>query len=131
MKRTLVRVAVCAIVLCLANLALAKEKKPKPGPLTGTWECSSHGGPQGDMPFTLYLQQNKETVTGSVSSPMGGTEITSGTFKKKNLEIHIDTPQGNYLLTAKMKKRELAGEWSQDNTAKGSWEAKKQAEKSK
>ena len=72
-----------SIVLCLAVVALgatlhAGEKKPKPSPLTGTWECTAHGGAQGDMPFTLYLEQTKDTLTGSVSSPIGGTQISAG-----------------------------------------------------
>lgn len=129
MKRVLTAVAVCLTLLSLAGVAVGKEKKPKPGPLTGTWECTSHGGPQGDMPFTLYLEQAKENVSGSVSSPMGGTDITSGNFKKKMVEIHIDTPQGNYLLTGKYKKDQIAGQWSQDGENKGTWEGKKQAPK--
>lgn len=126
MKRQILCAAICLAVISLAASAPAKEKKSKPGPLTGTWECNSHGGSQGDMPFTLYLQQSGQTVIGSVESPMGGTEITSATFKKKALEIHIDTSQGNYLLTAKLKKGMLTGEWSHD-PEKGTWEGKKQA----
>lgn len=56
MKRYLIAVGVCLAILCMASLGLAKEKKPKPGPMTGTWECTSHGGSQGDTPFTLYLE---------------------------------------------------------------------------
>jgi len=130
MKRILASLAVCLAVLCLASLGMAKEKKPKPGKLTGTWECMSHGGSQGDMPFTLYLEHTKETVTGSVSSPMGGTQITSARYKKKTLEVRIDTPMGNYLLTAKLKKKQLSGAWSVDTGEKGTWEGKKAAAKS-
>jgi len=126
MKRFLASLGVCLVVLCLATAALAKEKKPKPGPLTGTWECMSHGASRGDMPFTLYLEQNKEVVTGSVSSPIGGTQITSASFKKKVLDIQIDTPQGNYHITGKLKKGQLSGEFSAE-TEKGTWEGKKQA----
>jgi hypothetical protein len=120
-----------SFVLCLAVVAAAatlygSEKKPKPGPLTGTWECTAHGGSQGDMPFTLYLEQTKDTLTGSVSSPMGGTQISAGTIKKTDLEIHIDTPQGNYQLTGRLKKGQLSGKWSSD-TESGAWEGKKQA----
>jgi hypothetical protein len=130
MKRVLISLAVCLAVLCLASLGVAKEKKPKPGKLTGTWECVSHGSSQGDMPFTLYLEHSKETVTGSVSSPMGGTQITSASYKKKTLEIRIDTPMGNYLLTAKLKKDQLNGAWSIDTGEKGTWEGMKAATKS-
>lgn len=125
------RVKFAAVVSALALLTSvasiqAKEKKPKPGPLTGTWECTAHGSPQGDMPFTLTLAQSGEQVTGSVDSPMGGTEITSATFKKKHLEIHIDTPQGNYLVSGDLKKGKLAGDWSHGEE-KGTWTGSKQA----
>jgi len=126
MKRILALLTACLVIVCLAGFASAKEKKPKPGPLTGTWECMSHGSSQGDMPFTLYLDQAKENVSGSVSAPMGSTEITAATYKKKKLEIRIDTPQGNYLVTGKLKKGQLSGEWSVDTGEKGTWEGKKQ-----
>ena len=108
MKRTLGAAAIGSVILWLAALALATDKKPKAGPLTGTWECVSHGGPHGDMNFTLYLEQNKETVTGTVSSPLGSTDLTSASFKNNTLEIHIDTDQRNYLLTGKYKHSRLA-----------------------
>jgi hypothetical protein len=127
MKRILTSLALSVAVLAFAGSLTAGTKKPKPGPLTGTWECMSHGGSQGDMPFTLYLEQNKEVVTGSVSSPMGGTDLTSAAFKKKTLEIHIDTPNGNYLVTGKLKKKQLSGTWSLDAGEKGTWEGKKAA----
>jgi hypothetical protein len=130
MKRHIVVATAFLLALGVFRPIQAKEKQAKPGPLTGTWECTSHGGPQGDLPFTLYLEQQAETVTGSVSSPMGSTELSSATFKKKDLEIHIDTPDGEYLLTAKLlKKGALSGQWSHEDL-KGTWEGKIQAQKS-
>ena len=125
MKRVLTSLAVCLAVLCLASPGVANEKKPKPGPLTGTWECVAHGSSQGDLPFTLYLEQSKETVTGSVSAPMGSAGITSAGYRKKTLEIRIDSPQGNYVVTGKLKQGQLGGTWSVDTGEKGTWEGKK------
>ncbi|HTS71741.1 MAG TPA: hypothetical protein VMO17_22420 [Terriglobia bacterium] len=122
MKRTLVPIGICLAIFLAASLGMAKNKG---GVMTGTWDCQAHGGSQGDMAFTLYLQQNKETVDGSISSPIGGTQISSGTFKKNMLEIHLDTPQGNYILMANFKKGKLSGTWSNDND-KGVWEGTKQ-----
>ncbi len=127
MKRTLSLVAVCLVILCLAASMQGKDKQPKPGRMTGTWECTSHGSSQGDMPFTLYLEQMGDAVTGSVSSPIGGTEITSATFKKKKLDIRLETPNGTYVLSAKLKKGQLSGEWSHDGGESGMWEGKRQA----
>jgi hypothetical protein len=125
MKLKAVLSAIGLILLTLAVTAAAGEKKIKPGPLTGTWECQSHGSSQGDMPFTLYLDQSGEQVSGSVESPLGGTGITSATFKKKVLEIRIETPDGDYLLTATLKRDKLTGEWTHD-PEKGTWEGSKQ-----
>lgn len=118
------------LALTLASLgsglaSAAAEKKPKPGQLTGTWECMSHGSAEGDLAFTLYLEQNKEVVTGSVSSPIGAGEITSGSFKNKFLELQIDTEKGNYVILGKLDKGRLSGTWSIDNGEKGTWEGKK------
>lgn len=117
----------CLLSLSAVSLAYGADKKSRPGPLTGTWECTAHGTEQGDMPFTLTLEQSKEEITGSVSSPIGGTEISSGTIKKNAVEIHINTPNGNYTITGKLKKNQLSGEWSTDTNQKGSWEGKKAA----
>ncbi len=126
MNRKLTLMAVCLAVLFASSFMLAAGKKAKAGPITGTWECQSHGGSQGDMAFTLYLTQDKQVVDGSVSSPIGGTQISAGTYKGSMLEIHIDTPQGNYIIMGKYKKGTLNGTWSSD-TEKGTWEGKKQA----
>ncbi len=128
MNRAVTLAGVCLLSLSTVSLVCGADKKSKPGPLTGTWECMSHGGEQGDMPFTLTLEQAKEDVTGSVSSPMGGTDISSGTFKNKTVEIHINTPNGNYTLTGKLKKNQLNGDWSTDTNQKGTWEGKKAAQ---
>ncbi len=130
MRRTLALITAFLLVLDLAGSALAKEKKAKPGKLAGTWECMSHGSSQGDMPFTLYLDHTGQSITGSVSSPIGGTGITTGSFKKKKLEIRLETPQGTYVLNARLRKGELRGEWSHDAGEQGTWEGNKQAPKS-
>ena len=119
------RMFICSLMALtvFASLATAKEKKVS---LTGTWDCQAHGGPQGDMAFTLYLQVNKETVDGNISSPLGATQITSGTFRKNQLELHFDMPQGSYTLMGKLEKGQLSGAWSLD-IDKGVWEGSKHA----
>jgi hypothetical protein len=114
-------------VIATAVLGLGQTRPSNSEPLTGTWQCMSHGGSNGDMEFTLDLQQDGETVTGSVDSPLGGTDISSATFKDNTLEIHIDTDQVNYVLTAKLIDGKLTGQWSTDSGEKGTWEGKKAA----
>lgn len=126
MKRLMISFVAGVLVAGLLAPSFAAEKKAKPGPLTGTWDCMSTGGSQGDMPFTLYLDQQGEIITGSVSSPLGGTDITAGSYKNKTVEIRLETPQGTYLITGKLHKGVLKGEWSHDAGEKGTWEGKKQ-----
>lgn len=126
MKRTATVFVDCLVIFSLAGFLLAKDMQPKPGKMAGTWECTSHGSSQGDMPFTLYLEHTGEAISGSVSSPIGGTDITTGLFKKKNLEIRLETPNGTYVLSAKLKKGQLSGQWSHDAGESGTWEGKKQ-----
>lgn len=129
MKRYFVVLAILFTLPGLAISAASAQKKPKPGPLTGTWECMSEGGEQGDMPFTLYLEQDKEVVTGSASAPIGSAQITSASFRKNVLEIHIDTPEGNYTIMGKLSKGQFSGTWSVDTGEKGTWEGKKASPK--
>jgi hypothetical protein len=125
MKSTLALLVVCLSSISLIASPHSNERKPKPGPLTGTWECQSHGSSQGDLPFTLLLVQSGATITGSVESPIGGTDIASASFKNKSLAIKIETAQGDYLLTAQLKNGKLSGEWSHD-PEKGTWQGTKQ-----
>lgn len=122
MKRCLILVLICFTVLFAACLALAKDKE---GPVTGTWNCTAKGGPEGVTPFTLTLQQNGDSVDGSVTADQGATNI-NGSFTHGTLEIHINTDNGNYILTAKLEKGALSGTWAH-NENKGTWEGKKQA----
>jgi hypothetical protein len=111
----------------MSGLASAKEGTPKAGPVAGTWECVAHGSVQGDVPFTLTLQQNKEMVTGTVATAQGEAAITTATYKKKVLDIHIEIPQGTYRVTGKLKEGRLSGDWSKDTDQKGAWEGKRVA----
>lgn len=127
MFRRIVPTTLAVFLIITAALAVGREKNPKPGPLTGTWECVAHGTSRGDLSFTLTLEQAGETVTGSVSSPIGSTEISNATYRKGNLAIHIDTGEGDpYDLTGKFKKGQLSGGWAH-GAEKGLWDGKKSA----
>lgn len=126
MKRKTVILTI--LVAALAGAAIAQEKKSS-GPVAGTWQCTAHGGQNGDIPFTLYLEQQDKNVTGSISSPMGDTDIASASFADGKLEIHINGGDENYTLTANLENGALSGgEWSTDGGQKGTWEGKKGTE---
>lgn len=117
------------LLFAVASTALAsgQDKATNTGPLTGLWQCVSHGGPDGDTKFTLDLRLDGEKITGSVDSDQGGMDITSGTFKEDILEIRLETPQGAYVIKGKLKDGQLAGEITLDGKAHGNWEGKKAA----
>ncbi len=126
MNRRFVTLAFCLLAFSLASAGFAKDKSGKPGPLTGTWNCTSHGSSRGDMEFTLTLEQVKESVTGNVTSPIGSAELTTATYKDKTLEIHIESDQSEYVLTGKLNGGKLSGEWTHGDE-KGTWDGKKEA----
>jgi len=123
MKRNLVWMTIFTAMLFAASWAIAKEKE---APMTGTWTCQAKGGPEGDMAFTLYLEQTDENVDGSVSSPLGSARLSSGSFKANTLEIHIEGDDSTYILIAKFEKGALSGTWTHESD-KGTWEGKKEA----
>ncbi len=121
MKFKLVLIGISLAFLLGATILAAKDHKTS---LSGTWDCVAHGGAQGDMKFTLVLQQSKELVDGSIASPLGATQISSGALRRNELELHFDMPQGNYTLMARLEKGKLTGAWSLESD-KGSWEGTK------
>jgi hypothetical protein len=125
MKRIVRVLAVCLALTGLAIRAYGNAADSQSHALTGTWQCTSHGGTQGNMQFTLDLEQNGTTVTGSVSSPLGDADISSATFKNNTLRIEIDGGDTKYVLSAKYSGGELAGSWSSSSGEKGTWAGKK------
>jgi hypothetical protein len=128
MKRAFIFFGTCLTILCLAILCLAADGEAKPGELTGSWEGTATSAQQGEFPITMELEQNGETVTGSITAPDGTAGISSGTFKKNKLEFRIDAPEATYTVTGTLRKGELSGEWSSDAGEKGTWQVKKKAE---
>lgn len=114
-------------VLCLFVLTVALQAKDKPSPsiLSGTWNCVAQGGQNGDIPFTLYLEQSGQDYSGSVSAPQGDAPITSITFQHNQLKIEIDTGDDDYILTGRLAGSKLSGEWYLDGQKQGPWHGKK------
>lgn len=120
------RLAIVPIVFVMAlGVALYGQNKPKTSPLVGTWTCVGHGGQNGDIPFTLYIEHSSKGYTGSVSGEQGDADLTTVTFKGNHLKITIDTGDDNYLLTGTLADGKLSGEWSRDGVKRGAWEGKK------
>jgi hypothetical protein len=125
MKRIIPSLAVCLLLSCLAIAVHATPETSNGQTLTGSWQCMSHGGTQGSMAFTLDLEQNGTTVSGSVSSPIGDADISSATFKDNTLRIEIDGGDSQYVLTAKYSNGKLTGSWKSTSGEKGTWSGAK------
>jgi hypothetical protein len=121
MKRIIPCLAACLALCCLAIAAYGAAGNSKSETLTGTWQCKSQGGTQGNLAFTLDLEQNGTTVTGSVSSPLGDADIASASFKNNTLHIEIDGSDSQYVLTAKYSSGKLSGNWHSTSGEKGTW----------
>ncbi len=121
-------VGVWLLVLTIACLVFGEEKKSKDDPLTGAWDCVAHLSGENDTPFTMKLEQKGETVTGTIGSSDGELEISSGSYKNNELEIHCETAEAKYLVTGKLDGDQLKGRWSKEPDGMGGdWEGKKSA----
>ncbi len=128
MKCVKATVGVWLLVLTIACLVFGEEKKSKDDPLTGTWDCVAHLSGENDIPFTMKLEQKGETVTGTIGSSDGDLEISSGSYKNNELEIHCETSEAKYLVTGKLDGDQLKGQWSKEPDGMGGdWEGKKSA----
>ncbi len=127
MKSAKVLVGIC-LALMVTSWVFAEETKSKDNPLTGTWNCTAHLSGQDDIPFTMYLEQKGETVTGSLATGDGELEIKTGTYKDGTLEIHLETEDAKYQVTGKLEGEQFKGQWSKDpDGLSGDWEGKKAA----
>jgi hypothetical protein len=123
MRRFVVIPVLCILAFCVA---LKAEDKAKTSPLVGTWNCTAHGGENGDVAFTMTFEQTENGMTGSVSAPQGDADLTSVSFEDNKLKVEIKTDENNYALTATYADGKLTnGEWSRDGEKQGTWEGKK------
>jgi len=125
MKRTWTLARICLLVVAVGGPAVCKGKEPKPGLLTGTWECVAHSSVQGDVRFTLKLEQSKEVVSGTLTNSSGDYPLSSASYKKGVLKIHLDAPDGSYVATGKLKDGQLSGHWLKGQEGEGEWEGKR------
>jgi len=116
----------CVLLLTMTCLILGQEKKSKAGAISGTWDCLAHLSGEDDIPFTMDLKQEGETVTGTISTHDGELEIKTGTFKDNVLDLHLESSDAKYLVNGKLDGGQFKGHWSKDGDGlEGDWEGKK------
>ena len=117
---------ISALCLLLMPIPTKAQNTNHPNePLTGIWQCVAHGGNNGDIPFTLHIQESRESITGWVTAEQGSADISTASRKGNHLQIAIDTDENQYMLTATLKDSQLSGTWQQNGQEKGKWQGKK------
>jgi hypothetical protein len=123
MRRFAVIPVLCILAFCVA---LKAQDKSNNSPLVGTWNCTAHGGENGDTEFTLTFEQTENGLTGSVSAPQGDADLTTVSFENNKLKVEIKTDENDYALTATYADGKLTdGEWFRDGEKQGTWDGKK------
>jgi hypothetical protein len=83
----------------------AQAPAPKPADVSGVWEMTMQGTPQGDMTADATFVQEAEKIKFTMAGPGGFEMAGEGTVKGQDLEwtVLISTPQGDFALTYKGK----------------------------
>jgi uncharacterized protein with FMN-binding domain len=107
--------------------AVEVKKAPEPSAaelLTGVWDAAADAQGQA-FPFTLTLKVDGEKVTGSSSSELGDSTISTGTFKDGKLAVILDSANGQIALVATLTDGKLVGDYDYAGQMQGKWVAAK------
>lgn len=90
--------------------------------LNGEWDAVADAQGQ-PFPFLLTLKVDGEKVSGSSSSQMGTSNISSGSWKDGKLSIVIEGGAGQIAMAATMIEGKLSGEFDFAGQLSGKWVA--------
>ena len=97
-------------------------KKAIKDELSGEWEAVADAQGQ-PFPFVLTLKVEGEKVSGSSSSQLGTSPITSGTWKDGKLAVVMEGGAGQIALMANMIEGKLSGDYDFAGQLSGKWVA--------
>ena len=92
--------------------------------LTGQWDAVADAQGQ-PFPFLLVLNVEGEKVTGSSSSQLGESKITTGTWKDGKLYFQLEGQNGTITMSATVLDGKLSGEFDFAGQLQGKWVAVK------
>jgi hypothetical protein len=93
-----------------------------PDPLSGEWDAAADA--QGEaFPFTLILKVVGEKVTGSSSSQLGESTISTGSWKDGKLAVILESANGQIALIATLVDGKLVGDYDYSGQLQGKWVA--------
>ena len=99
-----------------------KKIDPAADVISGEWEAVADAGGQ-PFPFTLSLKLDGDKVTGSSSSQLGTSNISSGTWKDGKLAIILESGAGQIVLNAVIVEAKFSGEYDFAGQSSGKWVA--------
>ena len=115
-------------VVNATNASVVEVKKsPEPSTaelLTGEWDAAADAQGQA-FPFTLTLKVEGDNVTGSSSSSLGNSTISTGTWKDGKLAVILDAANGPIALIATIVDGKLVGDYDFAGQLQGKWVAEK------
>jgi len=88
--------------------------------ISGEWDAAADAQGQA-FPFTLSLKLEGEKITGTSSSQLGNSTISSGTWKDGKLAIMLDSPSGQVALVATLQDGKLVGDYDYSGVMQGKW----------
>jgi hypothetical protein len=92
--------------------------------ISGDWDAVADAGGQ-PFPFTLVLKLDGDKVTGSSSSQLGTSNISTGTWKDGKLAIILESGSGQILLNATIVEGKFSGDYDFAGQSSGKWVAVK------
>jgi len=90
--------------------------------ISGDWDGAADAQGQA-FPFTLSLKLDGEKVTGSSSSELGTSAISSGVWKEGKLAIVLESGSGQIGLVATLQDGKLVGDYDFAGQMQGKWVA--------
>src|SRR5438067_3229117 len=92
--------------------------------ISGDWDAVADAGGQ-PFPFTLSLKLDGDKVTGSSSSQLGTSNISSGSWKDGKLAVLLESGAGQIVLNAVIVDGKFSGDYDFAGQSSGKWVAVK------
>ena len=104
------------------TVELKKVETTASDEISGEWDAAADAQGQ-PFPFTLVLKLEGEKVTGSSSSQLGNSKISSGVWKDGKLALVLDGASGAIGLMATLDGGKLVGDYDFAGQLQGKWVA--------
>jgi len=97
-------------------------RRVAPDDISGDWDAVADAQGQ-PFPFNLSLKLDGDKVTGSSSSQLGTSTISTGAWKDGKLAVVLESGNGQIALVATMVEGKLSGDYDFAGQLQGKWVA--------